>query len=160
MQIQFVIPAFAGMTNLTASITKSAIARKFCIAAHHRLGIGRETADRARHRIAPGDAPRVHRPSSAHTLIAGRRRIAAVFIRGRRVTALARMRQSSKTVAPEANRKAAASQRCQERQAGCGSWQGIKKQADNDLSRKISSGISHPGLRAHTTQVSLKFPER
>ena len=120
------IPAFAGMTNLTASITKSAIARKFCIAAHHRLGIGRETADRARHRIAPGDAARVHRPSSAHTFIAGRRRIAAVFIGGRRVTARARMRPSSKAIAPEGNREAPPSQRCAERQTGCGAWQGNK----------------------------------
>ena len=63
-------------------------------------------------------------------------------------------------IAPEGNREAAPSQRYAERQAGCGAWQGIKNTPITGLSRNNSSVLSRPGFRAHTTQVSLKFPER
>ena len=79
--------------------------------------------------------------------------------RGRAITWTG-MRQSSKTIAPEGNREAPPSQRCAERQAGCGSWQGNKNTPITVYLGKISSVLSRPGFRAHTTQVSLKFPER
>ena len=58
-------------------------------------------------------------------------------------------------IAPDANREAPPSQRCPERQAGCGSWQGNKNTPITVYLRKFPAvGLSRPGFRAHTMQVS------